>query len=311
MEFKKAKNKRARLLEQIKKMRYELENSFNNNDVTKLENDLEAEKLRLQNLYQDTQGQNKVRQLQKAALDEQEIAGDKLKGKESEMMNKFREMKIKYKRAQEMQRKLMAEIKGKHGEIIGLEQKQKVVQNAVQAQKDKGYTPQTSKIAMQNEHEKNQNAQALLEDEIKEKETTKLETDRNNKTAMNELDQKLIKIRSHVKLLEVQLKEKDQELKLVELKVRELKKRLLPAQKGKPLRQSRSNRTNLSLHDSRSVDNRTQDVQDAESAYGKKQVNGSLSSIQNHQAFRKRKLTHEQAGKRNLNSKSQRKPAAT
>ena len=47
MEFKKAKNKRARLLEQIKKMRYELENSFNNNDVTKLENDLEAEKLRL------------------------------------------------------------------------------------------------------------------------------------------------------------------------------------------------------------------------------------------------------------------------
>ena len=80
-------------------MRYELENSFNNNDVTKLENDLEAEKLRLQNLYQDTQGQNKVRQLQKAALDEQEIAGDKLKGKGSEMMNRFREMKIKYKRA--------------------------------------------------------------------------------------------------------------------------------------------------------------------------------------------------------------------
>ena len=56
------------------------------------------------------------------------------------------------------------------------------------------------------------------------------------------------------------------------------------------------------MHDSRSVDNRTQDVQEAESAYGKKQVNGSLSSIQNHQAFRKRKLTHEQAGKRNLNS---------
>ena len=54
-----------------------------------------------------------------------------------------------------MQRKLMAEIKSKHGEIIGLEQKQKVVQNAVQAQKDKGYTPQTSKIAIQNEHERN------------------------------------------------------------------------------------------------------------------------------------------------------------
>ena len=87
-----------------------------------------------------------------------------------------------------MQRKLMAEIKSKHGEIIGLEQKQKVVQNAVQAQKDKGYTPQTSKIAIQNEHERNKNAQILLEDEIKEIESTKLETDRNNKAAMNEID---------------------------------------------------------------------------------------------------------------------------
>lgn len=41
---------------------------------------------------------------------------------------------------------------------------------------------------------------------------------------MLELDQKLSKVRNHVKLLECQLKEKDSELKLVDLKVRELKK---------------------------------------------------------------------------------------
>ena len=53
-------------------MWFELENTFNNNDVTKMENDLEAEKLRLTELYNDTQGQSKVRELQKGAVAEKE-----------------------------------------------------------------------------------------------------------------------------------------------------------------------------------------------------------------------------------------------
>ena len=121
--------------------------------MTKLENDLEAEKIRLADLYVDTQGQNKVRQLQKAALDEKEVEGDKIKGKGSQMMNRLREAKLKYKSAQELQRKLMAEIKAKHGEIIGLEERQKKIQAAIKAQKDKGFTPQESKQAIENAQE--------------------------------------------------------------------------------------------------------------------------------------------------------------
>ena len=78
-------------------MWHELENAFNNNDVTKLENDLKAEKLHLVNLYNDTQGQTNVRELQKGALDEQEIVSDKLKGKESGLVSQFREAKLKLK----------------------------------------------------------------------------------------------------------------------------------------------------------------------------------------------------------------------
>ena len=61
IEFKKAKAKKTRLREQIRKMWFELENTFNNNELTKMENDLGADKLRLQELYNDTQGSNKVR----------------------------------------------------------------------------------------------------------------------------------------------------------------------------------------------------------------------------------------------------------
>ena len=140
------------------------------------------------------------------------------------MMNKFREAKLKYKSAQEIQRKLMAEIKAKHGEIIGLEERQKKIQNSIKAQKDKGYTPQESKQAIENAQEQTESAHVRLEIEIKEIEQTKQTTAKNNKEAMLELDQRLSKVRNHVKLLECQLKEKDSELKLVDLKVRELKK---------------------------------------------------------------------------------------
>ena len=51
-------------------MWHELETAFNHNEVTKIENDLEAEKLNLTELYNDTQGYGKVRVLQKGALDE-------------------------------------------------------------------------------------------------------------------------------------------------------------------------------------------------------------------------------------------------
>ena len=118
----------------------------------------------------------------------------------------------------------MAEIKAKHGEIIGLEERQKKIQNSIKAQKDKGYTPQESKQAIENAQEQTESAHVRLEIEIKEIEQTKQTTAKNNKEAMLELDQRLSKVRNHVKLLECQLKEKDSELKLVDLKVRELKK---------------------------------------------------------------------------------------
>lgn len=44
-----------------------------------------------------------------------------------------------------MQRKIMNDIKLKHGEILRLEDKQKQIQNAIKERKDKGYSPRSSK----------------------------------------------------------------------------------------------------------------------------------------------------------------------
>ena len=90
-----------------------------------MENNLKAEKLRLLQLYQDTQGQAQVRKAQNAALDEKEAVDIKLKGKVNKHSNEIREAKQQVKLEQDMQKKLMDNVKKKHAEIMGLEDKYK------------------------------------------------------------------------------------------------------------------------------------------------------------------------------------------
>ena len=65
----------------------ELENTYSNNAVTKLENDLKAEKGNLLELYNDTQGQAQVRKQQNEALNEKFFVSDKIKGRASNFAN--------------------------------------------------------------------------------------------------------------------------------------------------------------------------------------------------------------------------------
>ena len=103
----------------------ELEKTFNINQITSMENNLKSEKLRLLELYQDTQGQAQVRKAQNAALDEKEAVDIKLKGKVNKHSNEIREAKQQVKLEQDMQKKLMDKVKKKHAEIMGLEDKYK------------------------------------------------------------------------------------------------------------------------------------------------------------------------------------------
>ncbi len=56
-EIRQGERKKDQLKREIEEMWSELENTYSNNAVTKLENDLKAEKGNLLELYNDTQGQ--------------------------------------------------------------------------------------------------------------------------------------------------------------------------------------------------------------------------------------------------------------
>ena len=55
-EIVRGERKKDRLKREIDTMYYQLEHTYNNNKVTQLENDLQANKLQLLDLYHETQG---------------------------------------------------------------------------------------------------------------------------------------------------------------------------------------------------------------------------------------------------------------
>ena len=60
-ELRRGEHKKLRLKQEIEQMWQELDTTFNNNAVMKMENDLKADKIKLMQLYQDTKGQAIVR----------------------------------------------------------------------------------------------------------------------------------------------------------------------------------------------------------------------------------------------------------
>ena len=105
----------------------------------------------------------------------------------------------------------------------------------MKAQKEKGFSPRSSKVAIEREQTKNENALFRLEQEVATLESMKTENARDFKQASHELQAELNETKSSVRMLEFQLKEKEQELKLCELKIKELKKSM-PNNKLKPLK---------------------------------------------------------------------------
>ena len=101
-EIVKGERKKDRLKREIELMWSELEGTFNNIKIVEMENELKAQKVKLLEIYQDTQGQAQVRKQQNQALDEKTKVSSKLEGKASSFKNQLREAKTKLKHESDM-----------------------------------------------------------------------------------------------------------------------------------------------------------------------------------------------------------------
>lgn len=84
-------------------------------------------------------------------MNERDQVNTQIKGKARNFDNQMREAKMKLKAETEMQRKIMGDINQKHLEILRLEEKQKQIQEKVKNQKEKGFSPRSSKVAIERE----------------------------------------------------------------------------------------------------------------------------------------------------------------
>ena len=75
----------------------ELEGTYNNNAVVKVEDELAAQKMNLLQLYQETKGQANVRKEQSKVLDERDQVNEKIRGKASDFNTQMREAKATLK----------------------------------------------------------------------------------------------------------------------------------------------------------------------------------------------------------------------
>ena len=71
-ELRKGERNKARLKAEIEQMWLELDTTYDNNKVLRMENDLKADKIKLMQLYQETQGQVNVRKQQNKVLNERD-----------------------------------------------------------------------------------------------------------------------------------------------------------------------------------------------------------------------------------------------
>lgn len=108
-----------------------------------------------------------------------------------------------------MQRKIMGDIKQKHLEILRLEDKQKQIQEKVRFQKEKGYSPRSSKVAIEREHQRNENAAFRLSKEVELLEAQKSQQSKDFKASIHDVQEELNEAKQAVRLLEFQLKEKE------------------------------------------------------------------------------------------------------
>ena len=92
----------------------ELENTYNLQGVTELENEIKAKKKELLSVHEETKAQVQVMRAQNKLLGEQEAYTEKRKDQASSLDQTFRAAKKEFKAKKEEQRQLVTEVKSKH-----------------------------------------------------------------------------------------------------------------------------------------------------------------------------------------------------
>ncbi|OMJ76443.1 hypothetical protein SteCoe_24185 [Stentor coeruleus] len=224
----------------IASMKKQLDGNLNEARITDLENQSRFLSKRIQELENENSALQKIEREQKKALDVASNAQgypeklDSLRQEIKTLKEKYRELQTKQKQDEKV-------LKEQHEKCVDLEEKCRKLKGIIRQKKNEEDEPKVVEVTEKDIVE--------LEDKIKETEQKKKEEERKLKKRIKDLENQINESKHNINMLNVKLKEKDQECRLSVLKIKELKRavrhnQLKPLPKAPPKLESRSNEHN-------------------------------------------------------------------
>lgn len=199
----------------IANMKKQLDGNLNEARITDLENQSRYLGKRIQELESENSALQKIEREQKKAL---EIASNAqgYPEKLESLRTEIKTLKDKYRELQNKQKQDEKVLKEQHEKCVDLEEKCRKLKGVIRQKKNDEDEPKVPEVNEKDIQE--------LEEKIKETEQKKKEEERKLKKRIKELENQISDSKHNINMLNVKLKEKDQECRLSVLKIKELKR---------------------------------------------------------------------------------------
>jgi hypothetical protein len=203
----------------ITAMKKQLDGNLNEARITDLENQSKYLSKRIEELEAENDALQKIERDQKKALDEVHDVQN-YSGRMKALSSETRTMKEKYRELIAQQKQDEKVLREQHERCVMLEEKCRKFQTAIKTRKPEVEVDEDEPRPP----EVTENDVEELKEKIQEAEKLKVEEERRLKTRIKELESQIRDSKHNVDILTVQLKEKDQEVRLTVLKIKELKR---------------------------------------------------------------------------------------
>lgn len=200
-------------------MKKQLDGNLNEARITDLENQSKYLSKRIEELEAENDALQKIEREQKKALDEVHNVQN-YSSRMKALSTETRAMKERYRELINQQKQDEKILREQHERCVVLEEKCRKLQAAIKTRKPEAEVDEDEpKPPEVTEHDVEE-----LKVKIQEAEKQKVEEERRLKSRIKELEAQIRDSKHNVDVLSVQLKEKDQEVRLTVLKIKELKR---------------------------------------------------------------------------------------
>lgn len=204
--------------EQIAALKSKMEGLYNIRRIENIENEIKSKKEQLNSLKYEHNVLSNIQKNQNKAKAQFEQKYEN-KNEVKLLQEKLRTLKEEFKYSKDLQKSTEAKIKTQNSMILSLEEKCSKIKENIEFKKKSTAAQGNTQNSLMNEEDVNS-----LEEKVKYCEMQYANEEKNYKNEVARQQGQISKLSEELSLINIQLKEKEQEIRINELKLKELKK---------------------------------------------------------------------------------------